>query len=925
MSANLPPLPPDWSEHYSTSHPGHVYYYNSKTGAKTWDRDAILKTISMNSDSKQMKKKETDINSLDIEELERLLASKKNEKQELEKKSKGVKKDNLAVIESDVKAEKRKNNSLEEPSLKKRPKIVFDMKKADGSPIGREGRRKEPKAGLENNNNIDKELAVNKSKDDLPDKKKSKADRSADRVDTSTDSSLYGMDDDEIQQLKVIKSKYASPPKSKEKKDNTLNKSNSSLKDNLNISIPSPSSKVSKKPRYLPENYGFKYVNYEKDTKQTYQRVYKPRDRPVLAKFKGDFTDKPLASSMVKDPSSVVGQVDLNRTPDQFLDITPVYGSLEDSLEWGTDTGDVGHVTSKKNVKTEAPPVTNVVSASEDENRVNVTEATAFPGKEDSWGERSFEGDRPPTPPLVQEMQEEESMEWESVDREEILKETQRVRVLLHEAMEVEDTVEEKGDTNVKGVVLTEKKGLVVVDTNIFITSLGTLNNLLDDKDVKVVIPWMVVQELDGLKSSTSRDTAVRARAAVRWLHNCLQGHHPSVLTQTADQNKRASARFESRSADDRILACCLMLKEDGNKVTLLTNDMNLSNKGMINQVQCGDAENITSVLNGEEKIIELQETGEGPDEKKVCKELIMQGENTTRELLEVVLKKEFQLAFGEKLWEKMVSIKPKPTRPHWTLSNLFTLFSKHHIAVFGLAFPRNGNGLKQRLASLQEKLKSRIWRVNQVKIVLAEMSELFDSIKERDGYEGVVDICADKLSDISSQLENFETVAAGHNSKKILGDVDDGQEDVQQLFQNVWEIIACFTRGFATCMSVPNSLPKFDPDIQFQSVADATRNLPSFFSTVSALQESMVGVVSNPGKDPELVTFHGLLTQFRANLELDQSYWPTLDRLVTLSHLKLFMTAEQNQAVVKGGLDQISDFRQILIKCISGGESMSM
>ena len=129
-----------------------------------------------------------------------------------------------------------------------------------------------------------------------------------------------------------------------------------------------------------------------------------------------------------------------------------------------------------------------------------------------------------------------------------------------------------------------EKVGqIVVVDTNVLVSSLSLLNHLMNDMDVKLMIPWKVVQELDGLKYSTRRYTAERARAAVRWLHDCLKGGHPGVLTQTAEQSKRLASRFESKSADDRILAWCLLLKEDGKKVTLLTNDINLAIKGLIN------------------------------------------------------------------------------------------------------------------------------------------------------------------------------------------------------------------------------------------------------------------------------------------------------------------------------------------------------
>ena len=120
--------------------------------------------------------------------------------------------------------------------------------------------------------------------------------------------------------------------------------------------------------------------------------------------------------------------------------------------------------------------------------------------REDIWGEASWEGERPPTPPLVQEMQEqeEESMEWESVDREEILKETQTMRDKLSQAMDKQenDMVEEKQEER-KVQELGGGKALVVVDTNVLISSLSLVIHLLDEVGVNVVIPWMVVQETD--------------------------------------------------------------------------------------------------------------------------------------------------------------------------------------------------------------------------------------------------------------------------------------------------------------------------------------------------------------------------------------------------------------------------------------------
>ena len=82
--------------------------------------------------------------------------------------------------------------------------------------------------------------------------------------------------------------------------------------------------------------------------------------------------------------------------------------------------------------------------------------------------EARIAGERPPTPPLVQEMQKEESMEWESVDREEIIKETHTMRDMLSQALDTNenDMVEEKQEEG-KVQELGGGKALVAVGTNV--------------------------------------------------------------------------------------------------------------------------------------------------------------------------------------------------------------------------------------------------------------------------------------------------------------------------------------------------------------------------------------------------------------------------------------------------------------------------
>ena len=94
-----------------------------------------------------------------------------------------------------------------------------------------------------------------------------------------------------------------------------------------------------------------------------------------------------------------------------------------------------------------------------------------------------------------------------------------------------------------------------------------------------------MVQELDGLKESEKQKTSVGARAAVRWINKVLLEKNENLITETNVQSRNSSKKFDSKSPDDKILATCLQLKEECNKVVLATNDVNLANKALINQI----------------------------------------------------------------------------------------------------------------------------------------------------------------------------------------------------------------------------------------------------------------------------------------------------------------------------------------------------
>ena len=152
----------------------------------------------------------------------------------------------------------------------------------------------------------------------------------------------------------------------------------------------------------------------------------------------------------------IVKDLDLSNMmePEQNLDVTPVYGSLEDSLGWSegglTVTANGGGMLADTSSMTFSQEVVCVTSVNSDVGAV-ISEKTSEGefgngGREEKWRETSWEGERPHTPTLVQEMQEEESMERESKDREEILKETQAIDTQKGEDIEVEDEPEQNLD-----------------------------------------------------------------------------------------------------------------------------------------------------------------------------------------------------------------------------------------------------------------------------------------------------------------------------------------------------------------------------------------------------------------------------------------------------------------------------------------------
>ncbi|KAF5288226.1 hypothetical protein FQA39_LY03994 [Lamprigera yunnana] len=197
-------------------------------------------------------------------------------------------------------------------------------------------------------------------------------------------------------------------------------------------------------------------------------------------------------------------------------------------------------------------------------------------------------------------------MQWEDIEERQVLSKITEIRndqllisidtstnlkILAKEFVEIP-----KNETILKEIY-------IVVDTNIFISHLDIVAKLLTLKINGVVapivlIPWIVIQELDFLKECTSEKKLKRySQAAIRFINEKLSQKHPQlkgdeVLIYYANtvnflgqSIQEATQQFPTKNADDSILYCCMQIMEKENRAMLVSNDINLRNKAIIQDI----------------------------------------------------------------------------------------------------------------------------------------------------------------------------------------------------------------------------------------------------------------------------------------------------------------------------------------------------
>lgn len=118
----------------------------------------------------------------------------------------------------------------------------------------------------------------------------------------------------------------------------------------------------------------------------------------------------------------------------------------------------------------------------------------------------------------------------------------------------------------------------LVIDTNFMILHTKLLGELVtgaSSHGFEVIIPVVVLSELDGLKQGGNYD----ARQAITWLHSLLSDSAPGIRVQ-----RHAEVLDYGLRGDDAILDCCRYFRQS-RFVALASNDRNLCNRVLAEEI----------------------------------------------------------------------------------------------------------------------------------------------------------------------------------------------------------------------------------------------------------------------------------------------------------------------------------------------------
>ncbi|CAM4689827.1 unnamed protein product [Leuciscus chuanchicus] len=359
---------------------------------------------------------------------------------------------------------------------------------------------------------------------------------------------------------------------------------------------------------------------------------------------------------------------------------------------------------------------------------------------------------------------------------------------------------------------------LIVLDTNVLLSHLEFVKKIRSHGlsglgFPTLLIPWVVLQELDYLKSGKlSSKVEYKAKPAVHYIYSCLKNQEPRLIGQSMQQASQAACGPGVVNNDDRVLECCLQyqaLYPEG-ALVLCTNDKNLCSKALLSGVKALSKADLVKEVEGTRSTIlnyfhahpavpptagPVDKEREGPPgssaaEERQLSECVSLLESCLQGALSEVLEEEMKAAYGD-LWTEIVYVKPP-----WSLDGLLKCFKKHWIAVFGSIIKRSLLSSVEMLSDCLCSDRSIEHRSVHSAVTLA--AELLSALAGRSQYNGHVAHALSTLHMLQQRLQSLKAPIEDDDSKNedsLMTEIEEdvapppltSHQEVWALFESIW------------------------------------------------------------------------------------------------------------------------------------------
>ncbi|XP_038147682.1 transcriptional protein SWT1 [Cyprinodon tularosa] len=518
-----------------------------------------------------------------------------------------------------------------------------------------------------------------------------------------------------------------------------------------------------------------------------------------------------------------------------------------------------------------------------------------------------------------------------------------------------------------------QKTLILVLDTNVLLSHLDYVKKIrscgLEAVGFPVVlIPWVVLQELDSLKhrKGLSGSVAHLATPAITFIYNSLKQRDPHLWGQSMQQATQISNGLKTENNDDRVLQCCLQYQNMYPECALIlcTNDKNLSSKALLSGVKAlskaeleAEVRSLRSPLwshfqhvsspasatictpiqlpvqNSHNVSVAFKEKGEA--EKKCLWEIrtcelnvftshpsikteagwelsvyVCELEDCLRDVLSEVLENEMKAAYGD-LWLEIVHRKPP-----WSLQDVLQCIKKHWIAVFGHIVPRK---LSKTVANLINFFGS--GETVSPLAFLQETKELVEAFgKSSKLVPNAITLIENILNKLQIQSKGSQEQELSA-SDVVMKDEDDADkqpasvhvspQEVWAVFENIWsQMYQTSLEVFKALSFDPSTMQGTSPMGRPPPPQDAVACLHRLSSMVSQLLQAFTRILScNPGVD-EVQTLLNIIYCNKFQLVSEDA------RLTTKDLLDCFSKPDYREKLSVGG-KQLMDLQKALDGCI--------